>query len=603
MAISKFNLYSVDISDDYKHSSLDEVNKTKIDISISGWTEHAFKMYNKDVNKFMNFSFNDRPYWIPIYDSPWDKILAKCGRQVNKSTWLGNTAISHCCVQPNFKCLYVSPSQAQTREYLKDRIIGPIEDSDVLKKYRDKSGIDNTFVKQFTTGSEILFRYAFLKADRIRGIAGVDMLIIDEVQHIIQSNIPVIEQVQFAASKKFQRKYYSGTPLSLDNPIEDLWMNQSTQNEWAIPCYNHSIFSGGKKTSVHWNIIVDERNIGSEGLICDLCARPISPRDQNAQWVSMNKRILDKDSKVKKPFYGFHIPQLISPDCDWKNILHNMNHITKAEFYNEVLGMSYDSGEKPITRQDLIDNCDNNPSESDRLSLSPTFLNRLKDSIFDGRTIFAGIDWGAQTDRSYTILNLATYWNDRGKTFFVPFYWKRFEGAEMESDTMMRKIFEILHEWRVRYIGTDFGGGMVQNDMLMREFGSTRVVKYQYSNPKTKMKWEPNLSRFVIHRSECMSSLFTALKRKDVIRLPRWEDFEEPFGKDFLAITSEYNPKTRMVVYQKNPANTDDSFHSLLYSFLVSFIEFPRRDILNPDTKANYGEDLDLNMSLDFHKF
>ena len=598
MAINKLQLYGMEVGDEYKTNFDEEEKSSIINVSISDWTQFAFKMYNKDVNRFQNFSFNDRPYWIPIYDSSWDKILCKCGRQVNKSTWLGNTAISHCCVQPNFKCLYVSPSQAQTREYLKDRIMGPIEDSDILKKYRKRDGFDNTFVKQFITGSEILFRYAFLKADRIRGIAGIDMLIIDEIQHIIQSNIPVIEQVQFAASKKFQRKYYSGTPLSLDNPIENIWMNQSTQNEWIIPCYRHSNFSGGRMTKVHWNFIVDERNIGSKGLICDDCGSPISPRDPMCRWASMNSRILDHDSKVAKPFYGFHIPQLISPDVQWKNILHYISHSTKAEFYNEVLGVSYDSGEKPITRQDLVDNCDNNPNVDDCLSLSPSFLNRMKDLVFDGRPIFAGIDWGAQTDKSFTVLNLATYWNDRGKSFFVPFYWKRFEGPEAESETMMRRIIEILHEWRVRYIGSDFGGGMVQNDMLMREFGSTRVVKYQYSNPKTKLKWEPNLSRFVIHRSECMSALFTAIKRKDVIRLPKWEDFEEPFGKDFLAITSEYNPKTRMVVYQKNPANTDDSFHSLLYSFLVSLIEYPRRDILNPDTKSNYGEEFDLNLGL-----
>ena len=31
----------------------------------------------------------------------------------------------------------------------------------------------------------------------------------------------------------------------IDNQIEDIWANQSTQNEWAIPCHRHSYLGGG----------------------------------------------------------------------------------------------------------------------------------------------------------------------------------------------------------------------------------------------------------------------------------------------------------------------------------------------------------------------
>ncbi len=595
MSVDKFRRYNVKLDTDFILSKDDEDRSSEINISVSGWTQFAFRMFNKDKNKYENFSFKGREYWIPIYDSPADRILAKCGRQVNKSTWLGNTALSLCCIQPAFKALYVSPSQTQTKEYMKDRVIGPIEDSEVLKKYKDTRGIDNTLVKQFITRSEILFRYAFLNADRIRGIGGVDLLIIDEIQNIIKDNIPIIEQVQFAASTKYKKTYYSGTPLGLDNPIEEVWANQSTQNEWAIPCNRHSYLGGGKITRQHWNIVTDEKCLGKEGLICDSCGNSISPRDPDCKWVSMNPLIY---KTAAKPFQGFHIPQLISPDCDWRTVRDYMNRYSKAQFYNEVLGMSYDSGEKPLTRQDLIDNCDDNTNEDLKLSLKPEYQEKLKYHLQDGEPIFAGIDWGAQTEKSYTVLTIAKYFDFGGRRYFVPFFWKRFEGPEAESTYMMKAIIKLLHTYRVKYIGTDFGGGMVQNDQLMREFGAQRVLKYQYSNPKTKMKWEPNLYRFIIHRSECMSSIFTAIKRKDVFRFPKWEDFEDPYGRDILAITSEYNPRTRIIMYQKNPANTDDSFHSLLYCFLTSFVEFPRRDILNPDTRSSYGEDFDDNLIL-----
>ena len=354
MSLDRFKFYNVKLDDNFVRSSEDTIRNYEINISVSRWVEHAFRMFNKDKNKYENFSFKGREYWVPIYDSAADKIIAKCGRQVNKSTWLGNYSLSLCCIQPAFKTLYVSPSQTQTKEYMKDRVIGPIEDSEVLKKYKDTKGIDNTLVKQFITRSEILFRYAFLNADRIRGIGGVDLLIIDEVQNIIKDNIPIIEQVQFAASAKYKKTYYSGTPLGLDNPIEDIWANQSTQNEWAIPCHRHSYLGGGKLTRQHWNIITDEKCIGKEGLICDSCGNPITPRDPLSTWVAMNPNVA---KTVAEPFHGYHIPQLISPDCKWSRVLHYMNTYGKAQFYNEVLGISFDSGEKPISRQDLIDNC------------------------------------------------------------------------------------------------------------------------------------------------------------------------------------------------------------------------------------------------------
>ena len=63
------------------------------------------------------------------------------------------------------------------------------------------------------------------------------------------------------------------------------------------------------------------------------------------------------------------------------------------------------------------------------------------------------------------------------------------------------------------------------------KFGKTRIVKYQYSQPGQKVKWMMGSNRFLVHRTEVvMSDIFTAIKRRDIFPIPRWERFEEPFA-------------------------------------------------------------------------
>lgn len=573
----------------YRSAVVEEEKQKALSLSPSEWVEYAFFMLDKESNTFKNFSFKDREYWIPIYNSPGKKILCKTGRQVNKSTFIGNKALTYCCLQMGFHVLYVSPSQSQTKEFMNTRIKAPLRESHVLKKWEDKSKIDNTMIKEFLNDSKINFRYAFLTADRIRGLSNVDCLVIDEVQDIIMENIPVIEQTTFAASKKYQLFIYAGTPKTMEHGIETMWSKYSDQREWAIPCYNHSIFTGGKISKEYWNIVVDEKCIGKSGLVCDRCFAPISARDKRAYWVQMNPSVWN-DPGVPMPYEGYHLSQLLSCDINWKKMLQDRSSYSKNKFYNEVLGISSDSGSKPISRQDMVDNCDQNPDAESRLSMSPEYLERLKSYIFDGRPIWAGVDWSGGSDKSLTVLTIATYIQMGSVNYFVPFYMKKFTGPEAEPDVQINEIIRLCKEWRVSRVGVDWGGGFFAADRIVRELGAQRVVKYQYSNGKWKLRWEANLGRFMAHRSEVMAAIFAAIKRKNVFKFPRVEDFED-FMQDFLSIYSDYNERTRAILYNHVLTVPDDSFHSFTYCFLASFIDFPRREILAPDQLSSYSED------------
>jgi hypothetical protein len=92
-----------------------------------------------------------------------------------------------------------------------------------------------------------------------------------------------------------------------------------------------------------------------------------------------------------------------------------------------------------------------------------------------------------------------------------------------------------------------------------------------------------------------MADLFNAIKRRDTISFPRFEDFYDPFGKCFLCIFAEYNQSTRKMQYTHSPSTPDDAFHSTLLAFLISCMEhtkphfFAPVDVRGPGPMVTFG--------------
>ncbi len=387
-------------------------------------------------------------------------------------------------------------------------------------------------------------------------------LFIDEIQDILRDSIPVIEQCTSHAPDQWKSYLYSGTPKTLNNIIEDYRANRSTQGEWVVPCDGCN----------NWNVL-GESNIGLKGPICSKCGKAIDPQGERAQWAWM---VEPDEERIKVPWESYRISQLMVPwkIRNWNEVLHDYKNYPRAQFMNECLGLSYESGTRPITSAQIRAQCGTH-----RIADFENLQNLSRVQPF-----YFGIDWGSG-DNSYTVLVICTYVENR----FRMVYAQRFVGEDADPAIQIVKIIELANKYNVALIGADYGFGFGMNHHLVRAFGANRVHTYQHmARINKRVVYDPKMLRWKIHRSEVMSAIFEAIK-KGKAEFPCWDDFERPFAEDMTNIYSEYNEKLRMIMYDHKQGQPDDTFHAFLFCWLASMLVVRRPDIIAPTLEAADG--------------
>jgi hypothetical protein len=279
---------------------------------------------------------------------------------------------------------------------------------------------------------------------------------------------------------------------------------------------------------------------------------------------------------------GFRICRLMVPwffkdQEKWTSILQARERYPTAQFMNEVLALSHDSGDKPLTTTELLRACDSSyhNDEAATAKLGETHM------------LYAGIDWGGggHGGNSYTVLTVGGY--VRGDEKMQVLFMKRFSGPLAEPDAQMAELRRLLRRFRIKLIGADFGGGLFPNKILTNKFGAKRVHPFQYVHrAPAKLLYKPAIHRYLLFRSLVMADIFQAIKKVKVMFF-NWNEFREPFATDMLAIRAEYNEQLHLTQFIKISGVPDDSFHSLLYMMLVSMLDVRRPGAAaQPDARA-----------------
>lgn len=475
--------------------------------------------------------FSNRPYIFPIINNSAKRTLLLAARQTEKSTTMSGNQVATACLNPNYNLLYVSPTMKQTNVYSRKKIDEVFETSPLLRKifYPGFKGfrVEEKKLKNYTT---MYFRSAYHDADAIRGITA-DGQFHDEIQDMLPEIEPVI--VACSQKRKNAKFMFAGTPKTFDNNIHLKWQ-LSTQCEWTPKCMHCG----------HWNhLSIDNVLLDKPGLWCVKCQREIHTK--YGCWVA---------GKPDAEISGYRLPYIILPteDLDFKELFFKIRNFDTASLMNEVFGVSYDNGRKPITREQLMSIC----------SLDRGIWYEIPD-YYRGNDFYAGIDWGGG-NTGFTVLTIG-YFCQITQKFKVVFA-KRFIGKESEPEEVIPAIAKLLIRFNAKVVGADWGFGFGMNDRLAKALPRDFIyVKFRHSIIKKFLAYDANADVYVTNRTEVMTEVFNKIKMEK-LEMYKWSDFED-IGKDYLNINSEYSETLRQLRYIHT--QPDDAFHSLLYAYLT----------------------------------
>lgn len=397
----------------------------------------------------------------------------------------------------------------------------------------------------------------------------------DELQDFDMTVLPVIQSCLDASPFKLER--YSGTPKTFDNPIALYW-NDSSQGIWHIPCQetgckhvNICCVNGGDIL----NMIGDNtrRRDGSvRTLICSKCGGPLDSRLGFYVHSFADRRLT---------FAGRHMPQIVFPmhygsALAWDKVLDVARNKPKYIFFNEVLGESYDTGQKLITIKDLSDAARGRfikPSEIKQSDYVQTAL---------------GVDWGGKgkekvSDADEFISNtcLALVGVTADSRIHVTWGYQTPYTADHYMEAQM--VREAAMTAGVTWVAHDYGGaGDVRESILVKVgWPVQRLAPMNYvtaapdrnivtpnagSNDGSRLYWGLDKGRSLL--------LLCELIRAGWVTFAPYEGLMKSLMDDFLNIFEERseNPRGRgLRLVRKVSRQHDDFVHAVNFAVMTLY--------------------------------
>lgn len=472
------------------------------------------------------YSLKDHQPMVPMFkttDIPRRSVL-KCGRQVSKSTVLAYQGLAQSILSTYFNTLYVTPLYEQVRRFSQNYMRQAMDTCRIRDQIRDRYTAENVLQRTLANGSNMFFSFAFTDCERTRGINS-DAVKYDEVQGIDKTFIPVINESMSASPHRLQQ--FSGTPLTKDNTIEDLW-SDSSMAEWTIKC------GGCGKL----NIAGYEHDlmgmIGKRGLICAKCGKALNTRQGYFTHLRPHLRL---------SFAGYHQPQVIFPmHCEdperWAELLYKMEKQPEATFMNECLGESWDSGARLVTQTQLQAAC------------TLEHRNTLDDAIRHfqpNRHVvrMLAIDWsggGAKEESKNAMAVLGLLPNGR-----IELIYEHVRSHRIDHTADAREAMALFDKFLCHFLVHDYTGAGANREHLLitlgfpfekiipmtlaRTAGRKELVHYNpQSNANARSSYTLDKSRSLVFTCELIKAGY--------LTFPKWESCADDL-KHFLALAEE----------------------------------------------------------------
>jgi hypothetical protein len=462
---------------------------------------------------------------------------------------------------PFFSTLLIAPRYEQIRR-ISSNFVRPFIEHSPLGGLMANAKIANSVLQRnFANGSTMYFSFAFIDAERTRGIPA-DCVTYDEIQDLDADFMPIIQECMSASD--YGMEMFFGTPKTMENTIEVMW-EESSQGEWVIKC----------DACGHWNIPSQHHDlykmIGKIGPSCARCTRLVNPREGHFRHAfPQNRWILE----------GHHVPQISMPmhyedpkrpgekpteaSEKWVQLLRKYegkDGYTQGKFANEVLGESCDHGSKLVSMTDL----------KKAAVLNPSTFEAACEAVSKYSVRIMGVDWGGGgQDETSTTTVAAVGWNPRENRAEC-FYAERFSRA-MSHDQEAAKVLKLFTAFQCQRLAHDFNGagGPRETIMLHAGFPYERIFPLVYMPAHARglvrrMPPKPQVrAHYGLHKSMSLVVTATAIKQ-GLLLLPKYESAKEVLD-DWLALYEELREKISggtAYLILRNPKLSDDFAHSL----------------------------------------
>lgn len=490
-----------------------------------------------------------------------------CSRQVGKSYTISGRNLLLSWLIPEYRTLFVLPRYEQAKR-LSDDVVKILVDASPFKGFFVDNSCSRTALKRsYLNQSLQYFQYAFLDAERIRGISGIQDLYLDEVQDINWDFIPVIDETT-SGIKKWGFKTFTGTPKTLDNTLTALW-GDSSQAEWVIKCAHCNKFNIPS---------IDEDIIKMIGKTTCVCANPKCGKALDCAKGQFVHRFPDK----KHVMPGYHISQITHPihyaiEDKWVELHYKMRMYPKSKFYNEILGIPCDSAEKLISMTEIQMACA--PAQSEYVNTLEHALRRRQ--IMD--LVIIGIDWGGGGEESSSYTAMCVLGLRPGSDVLEVIYGAKFN-RNVPPVEQTQKILQLIQAFKPTFLAHDYGGAGADKEAMLIQAGFPleKIAPFTYvtSSAKPIIYYNPpSIGYRHSYNLDKMRSIvvLTHMIRAKKIIFPTWETMQvcdtEPgeasLLRDFLYINLERVERPRgadVMQITKTPKMSDDFVHAVNYA-------------------------------------
>lgn len=504
-------------------------------------------------------SFSDYPFAVQMFNLQIGGFTVIRGsRQIGKSTSFCVRQMLNTRVFNGFRTMYIVPRIQQLNTYATR--MREMEKCSRLNP--PKSDFRNNLtLKEMPNSSSMEMVYVLTNASPVRGKTA-DELLFDEIQDFDPDLEIEVSQIQSAS--KMPITIYAGTSLTTDTMLESKW-SESSQGVWVTKCNGCN----------HDNIPLPEHNvldmIQPRGPSCVKCGKLLS--------VSSGRFIHQSDRMYQLGYRGFHIPQIIVPDVVYNEIrwakIYRMKERQGGDrkFFQEVLGIATETGEREITRTDLMNMC--------TLGHPNVVIKKAKDRKYT--KVVSGCDWGGSDYipslkiKKSTTVHVALGINPDSTLDIIHF--RRYSG--MNYDDIVGDIMHMHKTLNGYAIASDFGVGAAYNSRIRELTAPFRHLIFNYSGPTTALIARPKdqhlFNQWSLNKTESITLTFDAI-RSGRFKCFNW-DIAEEYLVDFLNLFRAPADRENAAgnvgstfLYRGHPTKPNDALMAVNYAFMLAKI-------------------------------